>query len=181
MGTPKANLALDGRSFLDRVIDAASPVFDAVITVTRSGEPPSTGRVPTIHEDPHPGTSAIFGVQRAMMDSGARAWIVGVDYPMITPEVLRYLRGRFERSTAKILVPVWDGEPQFLCAGYDPDLSANLERMIGSGRLRIRELLDETKAELIQEDELRARFSGEPLANVNYPAEYETLRKAHER
>ena len=181
MGRPKAELELEGRSFLDRILDAASPVFEAVFTVTRSGEPAPTERVPAIREELHPGTSAIFGVRSALLHSGDRAWILGVDYPLLTTDILRHLRARFERSTAMMLVPVWDGQPQFLCAGYDSQLSGILDGMAQSGRRRLRDLIDEVATELIPEDELRARFGGEPLANVNYPADYESLRKAHEQ
>ena len=131
--------------FFDRVAAAARPVFDDVIELDREeGE-----RAP------------IFGVVRALRDCAERAFILAVDYPLITSDVLRFLRddGR---------VAMWNGEPQLLCTVWPKSLLPELERRIADDRLDLRGLVER---DMIPESELRQRFAGEPLKNVNTPEE----------
>jgi molybdopterin-guanine dinucleotide biosynthesis protein A len=180
MGTSKSLLELDGRRFIERIFEAARPVFDHVIAVTRVGDAPWDG-METIHDAPHAERSPIHGIRRALDHGGDRIWILAADYPLVTAEVLRYLRARFERSQAALFVPVWHGHPQMLCAGYSRSLRDMLEVMIGTGNLRLRELLSTVESERCEEDELRAAFVGEPLWNVNLPDELKQVRKDYER
>lgn len=154
MGTSKAEL------FLDRVATAAIPVFDAVIAVQRYGG--EAASIPTIYEKPHEQEGAIFGLSRALQDANGRAFILAVDYPFITADVLRFLRedGR---------VPVWDGRPQPLCTVWDVETLPRIAERIARGAFDLHGLIDR---EMIPEAELRARFPGEPLRNVNTPEEW---------
>lgn len=180
MGTSKSHLELEGRRFIDRIAEAAAPVFDRVIAVTRHGEPPWDA-IETIYEEPHNEPSALYGIRQALNHGGDRVWILASDYPLVTTELLEYLRSQFERSHASILVPVWHGHPQLLCAGYSRGLRDMLDERIRSGKLRIRELLAVAEAEQVDEDELRLQFHGEPLWNINAPDELERLRRDYER
>ena len=58
-----------------------------------------------------------------------------------------------------------------LCASYDAALAERIEERLGEGRLDLRGLIDEAGAAMIPEAELRSRFPGEPLMNVNTPQE----------
>ncbi len=163
MGESKAAL------FLARVATAAGTVFDRVVAVERAGGPQHA--IPTIFEDVHEAQAPIFGVTRALADARGRSFILATDYALVTPGVLEFLRRRFEQSSASMLVPVWGGVPQILCAGYATCLIPALDARIASRRLDIRGVLEETDVELVEEAELRARFDGEPLLNVNTPSD----------
>jgi molybdopterin-guanine dinucleotide biosynthesis protein A len=154
MGTSKTSL------FLERVVASAQPVFDEVVAVQRSGG--ESVSIRTIFEAPHEQEAPIFGVVRALQDATTQAFVLAVDYPFITSAVLRTLRddGR---------VPVWDGRAQPLCAVWDVAALPRIEERIARGQLDLHGLIDR---EMIPEAELRARFSGEPLRNVNTPEEW---------
>ena len=139
MGQSKAEL------FLDRVLAAARPVFDEVIVLDRDREP----RAP------------IFGVAEALRHARASCFILAVDYPLITSDVLRYL-------SASGAVPMWDGRPQYLCTVWNAALLPRVEERIAAGRFDLHGLLEQ---EIIDESEVRRRFGGEPLMNVNTPEE----------
>jgi len=143
--------------FLERVTAAARDVFEAVIVVDRAFEGP--------HDDDGP----IFGI-RAALQHGRTCFILAVDYPLITAEVLRYVRDRGG-------VPVWRGQPQPLCAVYAAALLPLIESRIAEHRFQVRGLIEE----LIPESELRARFAGEPLLNVNTPEELQEAMAFDER
>jgi len=143
--------------FLERVTAAARDAFDEVIVVDRAFEGP--------HDDDGP----IFGI-RAALRHGRTGFILAVDYPLITAEVLRYVRDRGG-------VPVWRDKPQALCAVYDAALLTLIESRIAERRFQVRGLIEE----LIPESELRARFAGEPLLNVNTPEELQEAMAFDER
>lgn len=154
MGVSKSSL------FLERIVAVAEPVFDEVIAVQRAGG--EAARVRTIFEEPHEQDGAIFGVARALRDAHERAFVLAVDYPYLIGDVLRFLRedGR---------VPLWDGQPQPLCAVWNVDVLPRIEERIARGALDLHGLLDRA---MIDEAVLRARFDGEPLRNVNRPEEW---------
>jgi molybdopterin-guanine dinucleotide biosynthesis protein A len=154
MGVSKAEL------FLDRVVAAAAPVFDEVIAVQRADG--QAARIRTIFEEPHEGEGAIFGVARALRDARDAAFVLAVDYAFITTDVLRFLR-----DDAR--VPMWDEQPQPLCAVWRTSALPRIEQRIARRALDLRGLLDR---EMIAEAELRARFDGEPLRNVNTPEDW---------
>lgn len=159
MGRPKTEL------FLDRVASAANEVFDKVIAVQRHGE--AAASIQTIYEGPHDDQAPVFGLACALDHAGERCFVLAVDYPLITPAILGYLRERFGKSPALLLAPVWSGKTQMLCAGYAPDLLARIEQRIAAKRYDLRSLAGAGEAEIIAEDELRTKFAGEPLMNVN--------------
>jgi molybdopterin-guanine dinucleotide biosynthesis protein A len=152
IGRSKADL------FLKDVVAAAEPVFERVIAVQRPGAPAAP--IETIFDDG--GDAPIFGVLAALRHAKGRCFILATDYPLITTDVLRDLRQRFEASGRPMLVPVWHGIPQTLCAGYAPELVTRIEQRIGEGKLGVRGLLDE--AETIMMD-------SQTLLNVNTPAD----------
>jgi molybdopterin-guanine dinucleotide biosynthesis protein A len=180
MGRPKADLAFAGSTFARIVIDAAGAVFSHVSAVQRPGAVAVSG-VDTIFETPHADAAPIFGVARAVEHADNKCFVIAIDYPLITTDVLRFLRDEFRRSSAPMLVPMWRGRPQMLCGGYSASLLPLIRRRIESNQFDLRGLIDEAEAAVISEDVLRARFGGEPLMNVNTPAELEEAESLYVR
>ena len=151
--------------FLDRVAAAARGAFDDVFAVQRAGGEQAPG-VATIFEPPHEERAPVFGVARALAHAAARCFILGVDYPLLTPALLQRLRARFESSSALLMAPRSGGKIQMLCAGYDPALLPRIEQRIAEGRLDLRglvtDIVDETSDELM---------------NVNTPEELAEARR----
>lgn len=168
MGRSKIDLPFGGSTFAQRVFAAAAPVFERVIAVQRANGPP-VDSIPAIFEPPRTLQAPVFGVWRALQDAGARCFILAIDYPLVTSEVLRYLAGRVSQSTAEIVVPRWNGKLQMLCGGYSPSILPRFEPRMAAGQLNLRDLTEDL--EVIEEDELRMQFPGEPLMNVNTPEE----------
>lgn len=134
-------------AFLDRIIDAARPVFDDVIAVQRPGG--EAMHIETIFEEPHEDDGPIFGIAAALRHANARCFILAVDYPFITSEVLRALRD--DGGVAA-------GQP--LCAVWDPARLPEIEARIASGRRDLHGLWEEG---MIDASLLHA------LKNVNTP------------
>lgn len=156
-----------GELFLDRVVAAAAPVFDEVFAVQRAGA--EHLRIPTIFEDPHAQDGAVFGIVAALRHAREACFVLAVDYPLVTTDVLRALRDRAG-------VAEWNGRPQPLCAVWTPDFLPRLEARIAAGALDLHTL---GRQDMIPETELRTRFGGEPLMNVNTPAELEEAERLY--
>jgi molybdopterin-guanine dinucleotide biosynthesis protein A len=163
MGRSKSEL------FLDAVVRAASPVFERVIAVQRADGEPTP--LETIFETPHDDRAPVFGVACALGHARERCFILGVDYPLITADVLRHIRARGEASNALLVAPQWSGKTQMLCAVWSPALLPRMEERIASKRYDLRGIAAKGEADILPEAELRARFGGEPLLNVNTPEE----------
>jgi len=168
MGRSKVDL------FFDHVAGVAAEVFDDVFAVQREGGPAASRH--TIYESPHAAQAPVFGVACALTHADARCFVLAVDYPLITAEILRYLRDRFERSDSLLLAPVWSGKTQMLCAGYSPALLPRMQQRMAAERYDLRSLAADGDAEIVAEDELRAQFEGEPLMNVNTMEEWESAK-----
>lgn len=163
MGTSKTEL------FLDRIVAAAAPLFDAVFAVQRTDGAPLA--IPTIFEKPHEGESALHGLACALAHAEGRCFILAVDYPAVTTPLLAFLLERFDASVAPALVPVWRGRPQYLCAGYDASLLELAEERLAGEDYVVSRFVEAAGAGFLDEALLRARFGGEPLFNVNTPEE----------
>jgi molybdopterin-guanine dinucleotide biosynthesis protein A len=169
MGRSKVEL------FLPHALTAARLVFDTVYAVQRANGP-FAGDVDTIFEPKHVDQAPAFGVLRALEHAGGRCFILAVDYPLLTADVLRYLVERAEASSALLVAPRWDDRLQILCAGYDGAvLGPRLAARVAGGRLDMKGLAAAAETEVLEEGELRARFGGEPLRNVNTPEEWEAV------
>jgi len=156
LGRSKADL------FLRRIVAAASPVFDDVIAVQHDG-PPWAG-ITTIFDEQRSQEGPVFGVIRALEHARDRCFILATDYPLITAETLRDLRSRFEKCGAPLFVPVWQGIPQVLCAGYSAELLPVIRRRAADGKLDLRGLIDEIES-------ITVEVSGDMWLNVNTPAD----------
>jgi molybdopterin-guanine dinucleotide biosynthesis protein A len=167
MGRPKEEL------FLDRVASEAAEVFENVFAVQRNRG--VAAAIETIYESAHDDQAPVFGVARALEHARERCFILAVDYPLITAAILRYLRERFESSSALLLAPIWSGKTQMLCAGYGPELLRRIEQRIAARRYDLRGLASESEAEILAEAELRKQFDGEPLMNVNSAEEWSVV------
>ncbi len=178
MGMSKQDLVLDDRTFLDRVCGEASSVFDAVTIVTKADRA-DHATVRTIHEEATDITAPLLGLLRAAQDSGDDPFFVlAVDYPLITRELISFIRDRAERSDAEIVAPSSGGKVHVLCAAYKPSVRPTLEKKMAKGEYRLQGLIDVHRGDVIPLEELE-RF-GSALLNVNTKEDYERARKIHD-
>jgi len=160
LGASKAAL------FLDRIVDVARPVFDEVIAVDRNEGQQRT--IPTIFENAHDDEAPIFGVRRAVEHANAKCFILAVDYPLLTRDLLREWSQHFATSSAAMLVPRSGGHLHVLCAGYSPALLPLIDTRIAQRQYDLRSIAAE--AELVD-------YDGSALLNVNTPEELESYER----
>jgi molybdopterin-guanine dinucleotide biosynthesis protein A len=109
--------------------------------------------------------------------SGA-ALVVATDLPRLDAAFLRWLAGHpFDGS----VVPVADGQPQWLCARYDPTALDAAEGLVGAGRSALRELGAVGAALLVDEASWSGVAAPGILADVDQPADLVRLGLGHGR
>jgi molybdopterin-guanine dinucleotide biosynthesis protein A len=167
MGQPKADVPFAGSTFLGRVGAAASGAFERVIAVQRAGG--KAVSIETIYEEPHDDEAPIFGVAAAIRHANAKCFVIAVDYPLLTSNALAELRTKFHSS---MLVPVWNGFPQVLCAGYSPALLPQIEAKIAARQYDLQSLAAEAG---------KVEVSGETWRSVNTIEELEEVRRWYEQ
>ncbi len=170
MGEPKTEVRFGDTTLLGRVVAAASGAFERVISVQRPcGEAVA---IETIYEEPHEDEAPIFGVAAGLRHANAKCFVIAVDYPLLTSGALRELAERFETSVAPMLVPVWNGVPQVLCAGYGPAILPEIDAKLAARKYDLQSLAAAAE---------RIEVSGETWRSVNTIEELEEVRRWYEQ
>ncbi len=134
MGTDKARLRINGEPAAERLGRRLARVTNPALEVGQaiSGLPP----VPDPGEGPLVAVGA-GAVALAERGHNGPALVLACDLPLVGEALLRLLAGW--PSTATV-VPVVEGQPQFLCARLSPAALAAAGRLAGSGTRRHRSM-----------------------------------------
>jgi molybdopterin-guanine dinucleotide biosynthesis protein A len=137
MGTDKARLEVNGRSFVERIAGALACVTERV-SVVGAREESAVWQLPVV-PDVYAKWGALGGLHAALAACRAPwAAVVACDLPLVTGELFARLAARRENFDA--VVPVQpDGRPQPLCALYRVETClGRAEELIASGERRPR-------------------------------------------
>ncbi|MGD9932996.1 MAG: molybdenum cofactor guanylyltransferase [Dehalococcoidia bacterium] len=172
-GRDKSHALLDGQPMLEWVVRAVARVSDRVVIAARPGQelPPleGIGRLEyvvdaRVNAGPMAGLEAAFG----LLGSG-RAFVAGVDAPLLVPGLAIAVLGRLEGAHAAL--PVVGGRRQPLVGAYDVAVcrrafSAALDR----DERRLLTVLDELMVAELDETEVRKHDPGlRSFENLNTP------------
>jgi molybdenum cofactor guanylyltransferase len=180
-GRDKSALVIDGRSILDRQLEAMSPLADDVMIVGASDRAERATRAPapsgTVRHlaDIVPGSGPLGGIHAALSAARSDAVLVlACDMPYVSTAFAAYLVSLADRS--HIVVPRSGDGYHPLCAVYPRTLVDTIARLLAERRLALHELLAVTSTRVVVDEEM-CRFGAPPrlLANVNTPAEYAAL------
>jgi molybdopterin-guanine dinucleotide biosynthesis protein A len=178
MGRDKARLVLQGRSFVEHIASALSPVVARTNTVGAKDIYSSLTyrNVADIYE----GWGALGGLHAALAACEAHwAAVVACDLPFVTADLFARLKGLREEFDA--VVPVQrDGRLQPLCALYrTTPCREQSQELIREGERRPRLLVERVRARLVKWEELADLADADLFfRNVNTPEDY-TDARAH--
>ncbi len=170
MGTDKARLMLNGRTFTEQIAAALSGVTSSVSVVGRITEHFGVESRPDLFRE----WGALGGVHGALAACESEwAAIVACDLPFVTPALFERLAG-FAPGFEAVVPLQPDGILQPLCAMYrvDPCLE-RCEQLIKTGERRPLALLNSVRTRQVVFEELSdlddaARF----FDNINTPEDY---------
>jgi len=173
MGTDKASLLLDGRTFVQRIAEELLSVTDSVTLIGKDLGIPQLN-LPSM-PDTYANWGALGGLHSALFASHS-PWslIVACDLPFVTAGLFRCLAELREDFDA--VAPIQkDGRPQPLAALYrnDPCL-VRAEQLIKSGERRPVALLQSVRTRWATFKELQEIPGAEHFFdNINTPQDYE--------
>lgn len=180
-GRDKSALVVEGRTILDRQLSELSQIADEILLVGGTIPPgPNPGVKPIA--DLMPGCGPLGGLHAALVAArGTPVIVVACDMPYVSAPFLAYLAQLTgEPGECVAIVPQTERGYHPLCAAYTRAAIEPIERRLAAGRLTMTDLLADVRLRVVAAGEI-ARF-GDPhqlLANVNTPAEHESLEALH--
>ena len=180
-GRDKSALVVEGRTIFDRQVSELSQIAGEILLVGGTIESgPRPGVTPIA--DLIPGCGPLGGVHAALsVARGERVIVVACDMPYVSAPFLAYLAGLAgEAGEFAAVVPQTERGYHPLCAVYTHAVIAPIERRLAAGHFTMMDLLADVRMRVVAADDI-ARF-GDPhrlLANVNTPAEHESLEALH--
>jgi molybdopterin-guanine dinucleotide biosynthesis protein A len=145
-------------------------VGEAVVVAKRSSPLPALPAGVAVWHEPEKPRHPLAGIVHALDTAGGRpVLVVAVDLPLVTPALLRALASR-DAAGAAAVVAAAAGEPQPLCARYDPAAREPLALALPDGRV-----LDAMRA---LRPVLVEAADPEALHNVNTPGDLARAERA---
>jgi molybdopterin-guanine dinucleotide biosynthesis protein A len=173
MGRDKATLAVEGRTFLDRVADAVRPLACSVSVVGRVEATSGLTGVP----DGRPGFGPLAGIETALAHATTPAAIVvACDLPLISTALVELLVARSREAPGAIVVTEdADGRLAPLCGVYPKAALEEAGRLLDAGERRPRALVDRFPSRVVAfADYAHLPGARRLLRNVNTPEDYES-------
>lgn len=186
MGEDKAFLQIENETFLERAIATLSTVCENRVKIVLSQNqtnlieklPPNIPYIFDIFEN----RGALGGIYTALKNCETKyAVILAVDLPLVTPEAIKKL-AEVTLSNNKFIATVprqLDGRLQPLSAIYLARYAVRpLEKLINENEsASVNDFLEIIAPRTIGQDKLTLNQDENLFFNVNYPSEYEELKK----
>ena len=165
-GADKAGLVLEGRTFLDRVIDAVAGSVGRIVVVAAAGQEvdldaaAATAAVQVVHDSVAGGgplAAIADGLKAAATSHPTVAVVVSCDVPNLAPAVVRLLVESLADAgdACDWVVPHVGGHPQVLVSAMRTTMLAAIETHLASGRRDVRGLLEKVRTLSLDEARLR--------------------------
>lgn len=180
-GRNKANLPFGSETFIDRQIRACKLWASEIIVV--SNDTDYAKRLQRINDslivvpDRFAGEGPLAGLHAGFAAAACpQIWLLACDQPFANAAAARLLCDCLISSSAQAALPIMGGQPQPLHAVYDCEVGMLAERLLQTGKRRMRDLLEEIDWVGVDEAEFRSR--GIPpnfTDDADTPEDYERL------
>src|SRR5882672_10429878 len=174
-GRPKALIQLGGRSIVERVVAALTPVVDDLLVVTNTPELYAFLGLPMVG-DVYPDHGSLGGIYSGLRAApGDAAFTVACDMPFLHPDVVRLVVAR--AGEADVVVPRVGAQHETMHAAYAKACLPHIEERLVAGRFKITGFFERVRVIEILESEV-APLSDPAVTfmNVNTPEELERAR-----
>jgi molybdopterin-guanine dinucleotide biosynthesis protein A len=170
MGRDKWSLPFGDETLLERTVRIAGEVVPEVWVVAREGQ--GVRGHPRIARDPAEGQGPLAGLAAGLEAMKAeRAFLTSCDVPFLRPAVVRRLLDLSRGHAAA--VPLVGGYHMTTAAVYSRDALPAAKKLLAEKRLRPLFLVEEVKARIVTEEDLRDVDPDlESFRNCNTPEEY---------
>lgn len=176
MGRDKGSLPFGNETLLERTVRLVGQVVTEVWVVAREGQ--GVRGHPRIARDPAEGNGPLAGLAAGLEAMKAeRAFLTSCDVPFLRPQLVRRLLDLSRGHAAT--VPFVGGYHMTTAAVYSRAALPVARRLLAEKRLRPLFLVEELKARIVTEAELRDVDPDlESFRNCNTPEEYRSALRA---
>ena len=170
-GTTKANIVIEGKTIISRIIESIGSIFDEIIIVTNTPDEFGSYRDCKIAGDIFLNAGPIGGLHSALKNSSKEAiFVFAGDMPfldrnLISDQIEHYQKGKYD-----ILIPKIDNRIEPLHAIYNCSITEKLEFWLQDNQKKgVRDFFEFVNAgymELNDSEENRIAFT-----NINSPSD----------
>ena len=172
MGQDKAALILNGKTFLQRVLEAGETFPERLVSLAAAQTAPELPPDVTAVRDEREASGPMEGIRQILRACKAPACLMAAaDMPFLTGELLRALAAQYPGSGNLVLT--LGGRPEPLCSIYCRECVPVIEQLQRQGLSRPALLFDRVPTKRISLEELG--FSPTVVENINEPAQYRAL------
>lgn len=177
-GADKSALVVQGRTILERQVDAARSVTPSVLAVTSTTDDARRTELPLVY-DLIPGSGALGALVTALTHAPTDVVVVVAgDMPFVTGPFLAWLARRL--GPADVVMPKDAGGYHPLCAAYHRRAAARIRLAVDAGVRRVQDAIGTLQSVTVEPDEYR-EFDpdGRLLLNINTPEDYHAALDRH--
>lgn len=177
-GRDKGGLIVDGRSIVERQLDALAPVADDIMIVGREPELGTAGARFRVVADRLAEQGPLGGLDAALAEAVHPVVILlACDMPYVTAPLLGWLAALVSGTPqVDAAVPHTSQGDHPLCAAYTRACQAAVAKRLREGPRAMKDLLRDLRVRRIDEIELRQfGIPQQLLANVNTPEDYASV------
>lgn len=181
MKKDKAKIAINGQSFLDRIIDEIAPVFKKCFLVGKEYQHPlSAGWF----KDRIEGIGPIGGLYTALLNTDTdKNFIIALDYPLVDKNLVYSFLEKADKFMKKYdgIIPIHKDGPHPLFGIYQKSCIGAVEECIKNNRFSIMEISNYCNILFIEISKLLPQntktYLEKSFINVNTPEDYKKLLK----
>jgi molybdopterin-guanine dinucleotide biosynthesis protein A len=169
MGRDKALIEVDGRTLLDRALDALDPHCAELLVI---GEQEKYGAVgPFVIADEWPGKGPLGGIATAMRyASNDKLLVVACDMPHLTTRLFDLLKANLGQFTDAV-VPSHEGLLEPLAAAYHRSAQPVFRRCVELDVLKMSDALSQVRTSHVEIFPGRDGWPSELFRNINAPGD----------
>jgi molybdopterin-guanine dinucleotide biosynthesis protein A len=170
-GKTKANVIIDGKTIISRIISTISDFFDEIIIVTNKPEEFSEYIQYKIVEDQFLKAGPLGGIHAALKTSSEDAiFVFAGDMPFLDKEIISDQINEFNKREHDVIIPKVDQLIEPLHAIYRKSTLNHLERFLSEGKSRaVRDFLSEVNVGYLQIP--KTEKTEKAFANINSPSD----------
>lgn len=177
MGRPKAALPWGAGNLLEFQTGRLASLFREVFVVVKTAPEFPIGPA-TVLIDRAPDYAAMHGLVSALEAAEDRIFVLAVDLPALTHDVVHEIAVRGLKTPAPALVPEANGRLQPLAAVWRRSAARFAKNRIARGMLSLTALAEEVGAEILPEREWRKLDpSGNSFVNLNTISDWAAQRE----
>ena len=172
MGRDKACLLLNGKTFLERVLEAGAAFPERLVSLCADGIVPPLPADVAVVRDEHPDAGPLEGIRQLLRHTAKPAClVVATDLPGLTPALTAALASRYPGSGNLVLTCGGKREP--LCSIYARECLPVIEELQTQGLARPAFLFERVPTQYLALETLG--FSAQAIQNINCPEDYRAL------